>query len=154
MEKKSKILYQEIKELEKKLLKIKLITIEESIGKTVKNIHIDNVDFWDPQLGQLIVFTDNTALFIRNNHVETYLSFIWETFWSDYNNEACCHSREEIRFFLEFEDEIENPLYVNIDIFHEILKKAEEYETAKHQESIKEQIQKRLDEISKLKDQL
>lgn len=150
----SEVLYKELEELKKKLLNIKLITPPEAIGKTVKNFHVDTIDFWDPETGYLTVFTDNTALLIVDKWTRQDLSFIYRHLWNDHKNKADVWVGEEAKFFLKFEDEKENPLYVNTDILKEMLDKAEEYITARHQESIKAEIQKRLDEISKLKDQL
>lgn len=150
----SKSLYHEIKELEEKVLKVKLISMEETVGKTVKEIHTGEVEFWDPVYGILIVFTDDTALFMSDNDVHTSLSFIYRTYWNEHRNEGDAWEAEEIRFFLEFENEEGNPKYVNTDILEEIISKAKELVTLRHQETIKEQIQHKLDEISALKDQL
>lgn len=70
MEKKSKLLYKELKELEKKFLPFKLINAEAAVGLTVKAVHtISNL--WDYKDGVLIVFEERKALFCYDGSVDT-----------------------------------------------------------------------------------
>lgn len=153
MAKTSEELYNEIKELEKKVLKIKLISKEQAIGKTIESIHTEDIEFWDSKPGLLIVFTDGTALFKEGEYWTTYLGFIYRSRWDDHRQEGSAYIGEEGRFFIDLGDNEEGyPKYVDIDILDQILKKAKEFEEARHQETIKNEIQEHLDKIAKLKD--
>lgn len=145
----SEKLYSEIKNLEKKLFNFTFVSQEDAVGKTIKKVYDTWEDSYDGNKHSiLIIFEDNTALYFDGVYFSIH-PIIWTSHYSDYHNKSWSGTREFTDWLLRDMSEL-----INEDVLQELLALAVKWEDAKHQETLKEEIQRKLDEISKLKEQL
>lgn len=139
-------LYDKAKDLERnKLLKIKLLSKEtDAVGKTIKAIH--NTLLMDIDLTRyvLIVFTDGTALLYEDSGLNDY-PVLQNSYQLDGKGKA---------YLTDLECWLKELGYVNHDVANELLDTLVKWQEAHYVQNIKENIQQKLDEISKLKDKL
>lgn len=135
-----------IKELEKKLFKIKFISPEEAIGKSfVKAICEKIKGVGTERTVLLVLFVDNTALYydgVVYIHGDYYPK-VWEGYYCDYSNKAYSYIREDGDFFEKYS-------LLNEDILEEILELAKKFEELKKSEYLDERINKTKIELEKL----
>lgn len=161
----SEELWKKLNELKSKVLKVKLLNLNESIGKLIKAI-ISLYDYRNSETARLFLFDNDKALLLdeRQDCEYDFNTWICDSNYSTWGKEPHAWSgiRSEMRSILDAQyidsngKEHNEKIYdlVDEDILKEVLKVAVLYEEVKHAENIKEEIQRKLDEISKLKDQL
>lgn len=161
----SEELWEKLNELKSKVLKVKLLTFDESIGKLITAI-ITLYDYRNYENAKLFLFENDKALLLDEdqNCVYDFNTWICDSNYSTWGKEPHAWSgiRSEMGSILDAQyrssngKEHDEKIYdlVDEDVLKEVLKVAVLYEEVKHTESIKEEIQRKLDEISKLKDQL
>ena len=139
-------LYDKAKDLERnKLLKIKLLSKEtDAVGKTIKAIHNTLLMHIDLTRYVLIVFTDGTALLYEDSDLNDY-PVLQNSYQLDGKGKA---------YLTDLECWLKELGYVNHDVANELLDTLVKWQEAHYVQNIKESIQQKLDEISKLKDKL
>lgn len=151
MESKSSKLFAEMQQLKKQLLSVKLITEEESVGKTVSRV----LDRWEDNYNKsrhhiLIIYQDNTALYYDGEDFSTYP--IIEDSYCDYN--SCLKKVQCWAEFREFTLWMEEEHYIDIDAANNYLEKVKEWRRAQYEEDLQEKIANKEEEINKLKEML
>lgn len=135
-------LHQEIRSL------ISFNTEEESVGKTVKAVYHGWIDSVCNHHGVCAIqFTDNSVLYYDGNYYTSYPVLMIRTWYDDFRHGGYAFIDEELKFFIECG-------FTTKEAAEPLLELGKQYEEAKHAENIKQEIQKHLDEISALKDQL
>lgn len=139
-------LYEKVKDLERnELLKIKLLSKEtDAVGKTIKAIHNTLLMHIDLTRYVLIVFTDGTALLYEDSDLNDY-PVLQNSYQLDGKGKA---------YLTDLECWLKELGYVNHDIANELLDTLVKWQEANYAQTIKEDIQCKLDEISKLKEKL
>lgn len=139
-------LYEKARELERnKLLKIKLLKKEaDAVGKTIKTIHNTLIMHIDLTRYLLIVFSDETALFYEDSDLND-APFLQNSYQLDGKGEAYL---TDLAYWLK------ELGYLNQDVADEMLDTLVKWQEANYVKNIKEDIQRKLDEISKLKEKL
>lgn len=139
-------LYEKVKDLERnKLLKIKLLSKEtDAVGKTIKAIHNTLLMHIDLTRYVLIVFTDGTALLYEDSDLNDY-PVLQNSYQLDGKGKA---------YLTDLECWLKELGYVNHNIANELLDTLVKWQEANYAQTIKEDIQRKLDEISKLKEKL
>lgn len=118
-------------------------TPESSVGKTVKTVYNAHIRYTSVVLVQ---FTDGSVLYHNSKYYDTCPLAI-STYYNDSSNKAEAFIGEAMSMFIELG-------LVSEEQVMPLLELGKQYEQTRHQETIREEIQKRLDEISKLKDEL
>lgn len=140
-------LYEKSRELKKKLIPATFIGIQECKGKTTKFVDSINIDEWNgSRTYVLISFTDDTILLLEDWYVVTD-PFLYNSFFIDSDKKGYAYFSDLGKWFEELG--LWNP-----DIADELLKTLVKWHEINYVKSIKEQIQKKLDEISELKEEL
>lgn len=151
MESKSSRLFAEVQQLKKQLLSVKLITAEESVGKTVSRVLDRWIDGYNNSRHHImVVYTDNTALYYDGEYFSTYP--IIEDSSCDYN--SCLQKVQCWAEFREFTFWMEEENYIDIDAANNYLEKVKEWRRAEYEEDLQEQIANKEEEINKLKEML
>ena len=151
MESKSSRLFAEMQQLKKQLLSVKLITAEESVGKTVSRVLDRWVDDYSKSRHHiLIVYEDNTALYYDGEYFSTHP--IIEDSSCTYN--SCLKKVQCWADFREFTFWMEEEHYIDIDAANNYLEKVKEWRRAQYEEDLQEKIANKEEEINKLKEML
>lgn len=139
-------LYEKAKELENKLLKFKLLKKEEDlIGKTIKNVYHTSISYYNGFRHHiLIVFLDESAVLYEDSSIDTS-PFLQNSYQIDGKGEA---------YLSDLARWLDELGYINQDIANEMLDTLVKWQEANYAKIIKEDIQRKLDEISKLKEKL
>lgn len=139
-------LYEKAKELENKLLKFKLLKKEEDlIGKTIKKVYHTSISYYNGFRHHiLIVFSDGSAVLYEDSSMDTS-PFLQNSYQLDGKGEA---------YLSDLAHWLDDLGYVNQDIADEMLDTLVKWQEANYSRIIKEDIQRKLDEISKLKEKL
>lgn len=139
-------LYEKAKELENKLLKFKLLKKEEDlIGKTIKKVYHTSISYYNGFRHHiLIVFSDGSVVLYEDGSIDTS-PFLQNSYQIDGKGEA---------YLTDLARWLDDLGYVNQDIADEMLDILIKWQEANYANTIKEDIQRKLDEISKLKEKL
>lgn len=139
-------LYEKAKELENKLLKFNLLKKEEDlIGKTIKKVYHTSISYYNGFRHHiLIVFSDGSAVLYEDGSIDTS-PFLQNSYQIDGKGEA---------YLTDLARWLDDLGYVNQDIADEMLDILIKWQEANYANTIKEDIQRKLDEISKLKEKL
>ena len=136
-------LYKKMKELEKEVLKVQFIKKEDSVGKIVKNIVETSLSFYNgyrPII--LIMFTDSTALYYEDGSLMRE-PFFYNSFESSGKGSAYL---TDLGWWFKVIGILNDPT----DLLYTAIK----WQESMYTKRIKEDIQRKLDDISKLKELL
>ena len=141
----------EIDKLESQLLPFTTIDPVDACGKTISRII---QGFYNSLHKEgdccLILFTDNTALYQEGTEFEVDPEIWWSSAYRDSQTDKyICNA-----YLTDFGYWMKDEHLLNEEVVAKILELAIEMENLRCQERVKEEIQQKLDEISKLKDQL
>ena len=151
MESKSSRLFAEMQQLKGQLLSVKLITAEESVGKTISRVLDKWIDGYNKSKHHiLIVYEDNTALYYDGEYFSTHP--IIEDSSCTYN--SCLQKVQCWADFREFTFWMEEENYIDIDAANDYLEKVKEWRRAEYEEDLQKQIIAKEEEINKLKEML
>lgn len=137
-------------ELENNLLRFKLITEEDAVGKNVVRIMDKWLHGYNHELHHIVIlFDDNTALYYDGNYFSTCPN-IYSSYcdYSQYKDAVDCGA-----YMRDFGTWMIEEGFIKQEDAEALLKVAEEYRKAKYQADLEETIQTKLDEIEKLKAQ-
>ena len=149
MESKSSRLFAEMQQLKKQLLSVKLITAEESVGKTISRVLDKWVDGYNNSRHHImVVYTDNTALYYDGEYFSTYP--IIEDSSCTYN--SCSNKVQCWANFREFTLWMEEQGLIDINIANKYLEKVKEWRRAEYEEDLQKLIAAKEEEINKLKE--
>lgn len=139
-------LYEKAKELENKLLKFKLLKKEEDlIGKTIKKVYHTSISYYNGFRHHiLIVFSNGSAVLYEDSSIDT-CPFLQNSFQIDGKGEA---------YLSDLARWLDDLGYINQNVANEMLDTLVKWQEANYARIIKEDIQRKLDEISKLKEKL
>ena len=133
-------------ELENNLLSFKLITEEEAVGKNVVKIMDKWMDGYKHNLHHIIIlFDDNTALYFDGDYFST-CPIIYDSY--------CCDAVDCGAYMRDFGIWMINEGFIKQEDADALLEAAKEYRRTKYQIELEETIQRKLDEVEKLKAQL
>lgn len=138
-------------ELENNLLRFKLITEEEAVGKNVVKIMDKWLHGYNHELHHIVIlFDDNTALYFDGNYFSTH-PILYDSYCGDYSGhrdtvECWAYMRDFGTWMIE-EGFIRQE---DADTFLEV---AKEYRMAQYQSKLEETIREKENEIEKLKAQ-
>lgn len=140
-------LYEKAKELEEnKLLKFKLLKSEEElVGKTIKNVYNTSIYYYNGfRRHILMVFSDGSAVLYEESIIDT-CPFLQNSYQLDGKGEA---------YLTDLARWLDDLGYINQNVANEMLDTLVKWQEANYAKNIKEDIQRKLDEISKLKEKL
>lgn len=137
--------------LENSLLRFKLITPEEAVGRNVVRIMDKWIDGYAHNLHQIIIlFDDNTALYFDGDYFSTHpILYDSHCSYSKYCNTVDCWA-----YMRDFGTWMIDEGFIKQEEANAFLEAAKEYRRAQYQEELEETIQRRLEELEKLKAQL
>ena len=140
---KSNEIWTKVHELEKQILKFRLIDEKEALGKTVKGIYTYYVDVFGSGSNHchLITFTDNTALWWDGSYFSIFIHW-----WRDYDWKDTVKVYES-EWFIEIYKN--TPELINYEIMQECLKMVKLARETQHQERLAETIKQKEEELKK-----
>jgi hypothetical protein len=137
-------------ELENNLLRFKLITEEEAVGKNVVRIMDKWMDGYNHDLHNIIIiFDDNTALYFDGDYFSTHpILYDSHCDYSKYKDDIECWA-----YMRDFGIWMIEEGFIRQEDADAFLEAAKEYRMAQYQEKIEDAIREKEDEIEKLKAQ-
>ena len=146
--KESSVLFQEWKDYEKSIMPFKVTSdLKSRIGKTVTAVYHD---YRDGKCHDILTFIDGYALWKCEGDFESCISLA-SAWWFDKNSFEEGHASS---YLTDYGYVLKSCGLISDEQVGILLEKAKVFREVQHKEDVKVEIQKRLDEISALKEEL
>lgn len=146
-EKESAILFKEWQDYEKEIMPFKVTSdLESRVGRSVVNVYHG----WHGFMHEIIVFDDGVALWLDKDDFVSCIS-LSQALWFDKNG---FHEGYASAYLSDYGYVLKDLKLISEEQVEELLEKGRVFREVQHKEDIKKEIQRKLDEISNLKEEL